>query len=97
MAYKKYLRLTRQRIRHWQWLSDTPAMLCWAVVMGVLGAGARGCNGAARKIQNGCLSALFRGLQDLGDLRPDGAEPKHRFIAFNESEKTAQTNAGGGV
>lgn len=39
MAYKKYLRLTRQRIRHWQWLSDTPAMLCWAVVMGVLGAG----------------------------------------------------------
>lgn len=38
MSYKKYLRFTRQRIRHWQWLSDTPAMLCWAVIMGVLGA-----------------------------------------------------------
>ena len=39
MAYKKYLRFTRQRIRKWHWLSDTPAMLCWAVVMGALGAG----------------------------------------------------------
>ena len=38
MSYKKYLRFTRQRIRKWHWLSDTPAMLCWAVVMGVLGA-----------------------------------------------------------
>lgn len=38
MPYKKYIRFTRQRIRHWHWLSDTPAMLCWAVVMGVLGA-----------------------------------------------------------
>lgn len=38
MPYKKYLRFTRQRMRHWHWLSDTPAMLCWAVVMGVLGA-----------------------------------------------------------
>ena len=38
MPYKKYLRLTRQRVRKWHWLSDTPAMLCWAVIMGVLGA-----------------------------------------------------------
>lgn len=38
MSYKKYLRWTRQRVRKWHWLSDTPAMLCWAVVMGVLGA-----------------------------------------------------------
>lgn len=38
MPYKKYLRFTRQRVRKWHWLSDTPAMLCWAVVMGVLGA-----------------------------------------------------------
>ena len=35
---KKYLRFTRLRVRKWNWLSDTPAMLCWAVVMGVLGA-----------------------------------------------------------
>lgn len=39
MPYKKYLRFTRQRIRKWHWLSDMPAMLCWAMVMGVLGAG----------------------------------------------------------
>lgn len=38
MSYKKYIRFTRQRIRHWHWLSDTPAMLCWAVIMGVVGA-----------------------------------------------------------
>ena len=43
MRYKKYLRFirqsTRQRLRQWHWLSDTPALLCWAMVMGALGAG----------------------------------------------------------
>src|SRR5699024_3701769 len=29
----------RQRLKNFTWLSDTPAMLCWAALMGVLGAG----------------------------------------------------------
>ena len=29
----------RQRLKNFTWLSDTPAMLCWAALMGVMGAG----------------------------------------------------------
>src|SRR5690625_3599641 len=37
---KKTLIPLRRRFRHRRWLADTPAMLFWAAVMGVLGAGA---------------------------------------------------------
>ena len=35
---KRSIRSFRRRLKGVEWLSDTPAMLCWAALMGVLGA-----------------------------------------------------------
>src|SRR3546814_9465832 len=68
----------RRRLAGYSWLSDLPAMLCWAVLVGVLGAFATiAFHEGMRLIQkavtgeSGSIVGVMRGLPWYGRLRSE--------------------------